>query len=588
MKRSFRGLFGVLVASATVATVAGQTTGAGVAPPWTRAAIEKVLPLLQSSAQTWNERRPCGSCHHHALGSMAIELAKERGFAVDDALLSAQVDRMRFRTRETALLDDAGINVQVSVSYLLIGTGAARVPANIVTDARFHVIAGKQQPDGHWFSESHRPPLEDSEFTATAVSVRALQLYPPPARASEAARRVARAKEWLIRARPQTTEERAMQLFGLAWSGAPARPIAVAAAALVAEQRPDGSWAQIPSRSGDAYATGQALVALNQAAGMSSADAVYKRGVRFLLDTQRDDGTWHVHTRRKFGGLPYFETGFPHGPDQFISYASSAWAVMALVLSNSGERSPILTATAPVPRAVEPFVAEDGVTPLMEAAAFGTTDDVRRLLDAGQDVNAASKRGLTALMASVRDPDIAALLLSRGAAIDARTADGYTPMMFAAGYDGAYPVLRSLLDRKAKDTPTKNGVTALMLAAKQGDAQKVRALVAYGADVNARARSDMTALFLAADQGDAAMVRLLVDAGADVNAKNAGVFGWTSLAAAASDGFPLVVRTLMGAHADLRARDEEGRSALDLARLVDNGPGTRDVIELLEKAGAGR
>jgi DNA-binding response OmpR family regulator len=32
-----------------------------------------------------------------------------------------------------------------------------------------------------------------------------------------------------------------------------------------------------------------------------------------------------------FGFQPYFESGFPHGPDQFISASATAWAVMALV-----------------------------------------------------------------------------------------------------------------------------------------------------------------------------------------------------------------------------------------------------------------
>ena len=66
------------------------------------AAVRKTLPLLQSSGRVWNERRPCASCHHHALGSMAVELARNYGFSVDEHLLAEQVSRMRFRTREGA------------------------------------------------------------------------------------------------------------------------------------------------------------------------------------------------------------------------------------------------------------------------------------------------------------------------------------------------------------------------------------------------------------------------------------------------------------------------------------------------------
>jgi squalene cyclase len=78
----------------------------------------------------------------------------------------------------------------------------------------------------------------------------------------------------------------------------------------------------------DAYATGQALYAL-QVSGMSATDATYQRGVAFLLRTQVEDGSWFVRSRA-FGFQPYFETGFPHGIDQFISAAATSWAVMAL------------------------------------------------------------------------------------------------------------------------------------------------------------------------------------------------------------------------------------------------------------------
>ena len=54
-----------------------------------------------------------------------------------------------------------------------------------------------------------------------------------------------------------------------------------------------------------------------------------RHGVAFLLRTQVEDGSWFVRSRA-FGFQPYFETGFPHGIDQFISAAATSWAVMAL------------------------------------------------------------------------------------------------------------------------------------------------------------------------------------------------------------------------------------------------------------------
>jgi N-acyl-D-amino-acid deacylase len=81
----------------------------------------------------------------------------------------------------------------------------------------------------------------------------------------------------------------------------------------------------------DAYATGTVLVALVQAGQLPPDHAAVQRGIRYLLDAQLEDGSWHVVTRAK-GFQPYFETGFPHGKDQFISTAASAWSMLALVL----------------------------------------------------------------------------------------------------------------------------------------------------------------------------------------------------------------------------------------------------------------
>jgi hypothetical protein len=73
-------------------------------------------------------------------------------------------------------------------------------------------------------------------------------------------------------------------------------------------------------------------VALHKVGGLAISDSVYQRGLRYLLKTQRDDGSWHVTSRsRPF--QTYYESGFPHGADQFISCAASGWATWALVLA---------------------------------------------------------------------------------------------------------------------------------------------------------------------------------------------------------------------------------------------------------------
>jgi hypothetical protein len=72
------------------------------------------------------------------------------------------------------------------------------------------------------------------------------------------------------------------------------------------------------------------LVALQWGIGLPNSDPVYRRGVEYLLKTQEADGSWFV-TKRAAASNKYFESGFPHGKFQFISYAGSCWATMALM-----------------------------------------------------------------------------------------------------------------------------------------------------------------------------------------------------------------------------------------------------------------
>jgi hypothetical protein len=98
---------------------------------------------------------------------------------------------------------------------------------------------------------------------------------------------------------------------------------------LQGEQRADGGWGQLTTLPSDAYATGQALIALHDGGGLSPTTSAYKRGVRYLLQTQLADGSWFVPSR-SFPLQPYFSTGFPHGRSQFISASGTSWATMAL------------------------------------------------------------------------------------------------------------------------------------------------------------------------------------------------------------------------------------------------------------------
>jgi hypothetical protein len=73
-------------------------------------------------------------------------------------------------------------------------------------------------------------------------------------------------------------------------------------------------------------------------------DPAWRRGLRFLLQRQEDDGTWHV-ARRAFPFQPTMDSGFPHHRDSWISAAATSWAVLALTralpLGSAPDKPPI-------------------------------------------------------------------------------------------------------------------------------------------------------------------------------------------------------------------------------------------------------
>jgi len=302
-----------------------------------RAALERALPLLQQTDVTFLKKSGCVSCHNNTLAAMAVAAARRHGVRVDDEIarqqaqaIAAFIDGWRERALQgLSIPGDAD-----TVSYILLGLSAENYPANEATDAMARLLRRQQRPNGQWRIFGHRPPLESSDIEVTAASMRSLQLYAPKADRAVFEQRVSRAAAWLKSTRPRTTEDRVFQLLGLGWARANKATIQRAARALVGEQRSDGGWSQLATLASDAYATAQAVYALRVGARLANSEPAVERGQRFLLQTQLDDGTWHVR-RRAFPFQPTISSGFPHGRDAWISAAATSWAVMALSLPDS-------------------------------------------------------------------------------------------------------------------------------------------------------------------------------------------------------------------------------------------------------------
>jgi hypothetical protein len=103
--------------------------------------------------------------------------------------------------------------------------------------------------------------------------------------------RIGRAVRWLQSNTPLTTEDRSFRLMSLACGGGHADAIRSAATELAATQRADGSWSQREEMTSDAYATALAMYALRESGALAAPDAPIQKGAKYLLSTQRGDGT---------------------------------------------------------------------------------------------------------------------------------------------------------------------------------------------------------------------------------------------------------------------------------------------------------
>jgi len=540
-----------------------------------RAAISKALPMLEHSASEFVAKRACVSCHHNILTILALDSARARGFKINETVLKAVEDKTFRELQATSAVDDAiqaaGLNDPTpDDSYLLIAAHDAGLPSSVTTAVLAQRLA-RWQRDGHWITSDFRPPHSSSLFMTTATAVRAIRSYMPEELTEERESVIARARQWLFENKPLSTEDASFRLMGLAWSNAPADKIQAAKHDLLAFQRPGGGWPQLRDYEPDAYSTGEALVALHEA-NSQVVESAFSKGLRFLISTQAPDGTWHVHTRMLSPAdvsPKYFATGFPYGKDEFLSYAGSSWAVMALLTAfPEGQEHPAGLKPA----------SEDPAW--LRTVLFGTASQLSDLLDKGFDPNTRTKDGTTVLMASILDPEKVRMLIARGADVKARSASGHDALTIASAYRGTAASIQALLQAGAEVQPPESvrvRNTPLVFAAMTGDLGNVKLLLAHGAEPSEKALSQAVTF------GYPDVVQSLIGSGADVvglkDSSGVNLLHW-----AAITDRPRMVPILAAARVPINDMDDNGFTPLMYAATIDFSDG--DVLKALLKTGA--
>ena len=301
-----------------------------------RSAIDRSLPLLIRGANGSIEQRPkCFTCHGQGAAIRTLSAAKARGIPIDEGAFRKQVQFVadfvtRDKDRYVAGRGPGGH--ALTAGYALWALEEGSVQPDATTESVVEYLLGYQKDRDHWEPDMPRPPSEKSFFAASYVALRGLQTFGTPAQEERIRERVGQVGEWVRTTTAEETEDRVFRLWSLHAIGAEPDEISSAVKDLVKSQRDDGGWPQKDDMWSDPYSTGTALVALHRAGGMPTTAPTYQAGLRYLLNSQLRDGSWHVVTRSE-PIMTYFESGFPHDGDQFLSMSATSWATTALILA---------------------------------------------------------------------------------------------------------------------------------------------------------------------------------------------------------------------------------------------------------------
>ncbi len=304
-------------------------------PSEINSAIQKSIPLIEKASAGSARERKCFTCHNQALAVLVIDEAQKRGFAVNKDNFDLQINHTSAHLKRglKKYLERKGQGGGPdTASYALWTLEIAGHQPDDLTAAITGYLLERNKDQTHWIRNSTRPPSMSSDTNTNYFVIRALKTFGTTEQQPQIETRINQAKKWLLDLKPESTEKRVFQLRSFLYLNVDTSVTSTAIKNLIKTQNEDGGWSQLPTIKSDAYATGTTLVALLRSQQVEVNHQAIQRGIRFLIDTQQADGSWKVTSRAK-PFQTYFETGYPHGKDQFISVTASSWATVALLLS---------------------------------------------------------------------------------------------------------------------------------------------------------------------------------------------------------------------------------------------------------------
>jgi hypothetical protein len=305
--------------------------------------VERAIGYLQTESAAWLKTRKCAACHHVPMPLWALGEAERQGYSIDRRFVDDTIESLlgsRDRLMASKIFPNPadtpdprpqGRGLNMGLHFLAVA--ARSLPSlqegqkqslKLIADE----IVKKQQPDGSWefFATLRRPPINESKITDALWIIMALETEISAGAPDAHSVALSKAAAWLAAARSSDNHQEKVLKLLLAIRTRKSRvTMQTAVRELLAMQRADGGWSQtVPELKSDAFATGQTLYVLSLA-GFTAERAEIKRGMDFLVATQKPDGSWPMISRSTPDGSP--------GSAKLltpITCAASSWATLGL------------------------------------------------------------------------------------------------------------------------------------------------------------------------------------------------------------------------------------------------------------------
>jgi Prenyltransferase and squalene oxidase repeat len=305
--------------------------------------VDRAIRYLQTESAAWLNTRKCAACHHVPMPLWALNEAERQGYAIDKNFVAATAESL-LGSKDKLLASKIfpnpadppdprpqGRGLNMGLPFLAVAAQSLPSPNEGQKQSLKLIgkeILDKQQPDGSWefFATLRRPPINESQTTDAAWIILALEGLTGPNAPQQQRAALSKAIAWLGAAkRSGIHQDKALKVLMEVRSGKPCKSVQTTIDELLALQRADGGWSQtVPDPKSDAFATGQTLYVLSLA-GYAAERPEIKRGIDFLVATQKPDGSWPMISRSTPDGSP--------GSAKLltpITCAASSWATLGL------------------------------------------------------------------------------------------------------------------------------------------------------------------------------------------------------------------------------------------------------------------